>query len=93
LTGILKRDKNTFRQFGQPNAQIEDGKGSHKEGNMRQIHVRVTEDFEKAFRRFNKKVKMEGLLSEARNREHFLSPSERRRQKSAASLRRAKRAA
>ena len=48
---------------------------------MVEIIVRGTDDFESALRRFNKKVQQDGILAEARRREHFEKPSVRRKKK------------
>ncbi len=45
------------------------------------------ETFESMLRRFNKKVQAEGILSEVRKRQHFESPSVRRKKKAAAKRR------
>jgi len=39
------------------------------------------ETFESALRRFNKKIKQNGILSEVRRREHYEKPSVRRKRK------------
>ena len=49
------------------------------------------ETFESMLRRFNKKVQAEGVLSEARKRQHFESPSVRRKKKAAAKRRKSAR--
>lgn len=41
------------------------------------------EPFEVALKRFNKKVQQDGVLSEARRREHFEKPSIKRKKKEA----------
>lgn len=50
---------------------------------MTDIVVGDTEPFESALRRFNKKVQQDGVLAEARRREHFEKPSVRRKKKEA----------
>ncbi len=45
------------------------------------------ETFESMLRRFNKKVQAEGIMSEVRRRQHFESPSVRRKKKAAAKRR------
>jgi len=45
------------------------------------------ETFESMMRRFNKKVQAEGIMSEVRRRQHFESPSVRRKKKAAAKRR------
>jgi len=49
------------------------------------------ETFDSMLRRFNKKVQQEGVLSEARRREHFESPSIKRKKKAAAKRRKSSR--
>ncbi|MBI4199172.1 MAG: 30S ribosomal protein S21 [Chloroflexi bacterium] len=49
------------------------------------------ETFESMLRRFTKKVQQEGILSEARRREHFETPSVRRKKKAAAKRRKSAR--
>ncbi len=49
------------------------------------------EGFESMLKRFNKKVQQEGILSEARRREHFESPSMKRKKKAAAKRRKSAR--
>ena len=45
------------------------------------------EPFESLLRRFNKKVQQEGILAEARRREHYEKPSVKRKKKEAAKRR------
>ena len=49
------------------------------------------ETFESMLKRFNKRVQQDGILSEARRREHFESPSIRRKKKAAAKRRKSAR--
>lgn len=55
----------------------------------RLVEVRLHEDesFESLLKRFNKRVQQDGILSEARRREHFEKPSIRRKKKLAAKRR------
>ena len=56
-----------------------------------EVKVREGETFESALRRFNKKIKQNGILSEVRRREHYEKPSVRKKRKLvAAKKRRAK---
>lgn len=48
------------------------------------------ESFESLLKRFSKKVQQAGTLSEARRREHFERPSDKRRRKAAKRRRSAK---
>jgi len=49
------------------------------------------EAFESLLKRFNKRVQQEGILSEARRREHFEKPSIKRKKKEAAKRRKSAR--
>jgi len=49
--------------------------------------VGQNETFEAALRRFTKRVQQDGILAEARRREHFEKPSVRRKKKEAAKRR------
>jgi small subunit ribosomal protein S21 len=51
---------------------------------MAEIVVGDHESFESALRRFNKKVQADGILAEARRREHYEKPSVKRKKKEAA---------
>ena len=55
---------------------------------MSEIKVRENETFESALRRFNKKIKQNGVLSEVRRREHYEKPSVRRKKKLVAARKR-----
>lgn len=54
---------------------------------MTEVIVGETEPFEIALKRFNKRVQLDGILSEARRREHYEKPSVKRKRKEAARLR------
>ncbi len=51
---------------------------------MTEVVVGDNEPFEVALKRFNKKVQQEGILAEARRREHYEKPSVKRKKKEAA---------
>src|SRR5437773_10777197 len=53
-----------------------------------EVKVREGETFESALRRFNKKIKQNGILSEVRRREHYEKPSVKRKKKIAAARKR-----
>ncbi|MDA8330172.1 MAG: 30S ribosomal protein S21 [Candidatus Dormibacteria bacterium] len=60
---------------------------------MSEVKLREGESFESALRRFNKKIKQNGVLTEVRRREFYEKPSVRRKKKTmAARKRRAKQA-
>ncbi|MBI4282679.1 MAG: 30S ribosomal protein S21 [Chloroflexi bacterium] len=59
---------------------------------MSQVVVREGETFDSLLRRFNKRVQMDGILSEARRRAHFEKPSVARKRKAAAKRRKSARA-
>jgi small subunit ribosomal protein S21 len=52
-----------------------------------EVTVSENETLESALRRFNKKVQQEGILAEARRREHYEKPSISRKKKKAAKRR------
>lgn len=54
---------------------------------MSEVIVAEGEPFEVALKRFNKRVQQDGILSEARRREHYEKPSVRRKKKEQARLR------
>jgi small subunit ribosomal protein S21 len=49
-----------------------------------EVIVGDNESFEAALKRFNKKVQQDGILAEARRREHYEKPSVKRKKKEAA---------
>ena len=59
--------------------------------NLSQVVVREGETFESLLKRFNKRVQMDGVLSEARRRSHFEKPSVQRKRKAAAKRRKSAR--
>ena len=50
------------------------------------------ESFESLLKRFNRKVQQTGLLAEARRREHYEKPGDKRKRKAAAKRRKSSRA-
>ncbi len=48
---------------------------------MTKIKVRHGESLDQALRRFNKEVLKSGIIQEAKDREHYVKPSEVKRQK------------
>jgi len=55
-----------------------------------EVIVGQNETFETALKRFSKKVQQDGILAEARRREHYEKPSVRRKKKEAAKRRKSK---
>lgn len=51
---------------------------------MSEVKVGENEPFDTALRRFNRKIQQEGILAEARRREHYEKPSVKRKRKEAA---------
>ncbi|HVB62698.1 MAG: 30S ribosomal protein S21 [Ktedonobacteraceae bacterium] len=51
---------------------------------MSEVRVGENEPFDTALRRFNRKIQQEGILAEARRREHYEKPSVKRKRKEAA---------
>lgn len=54
---------------------------------LAEVIVGDNESFEGALKRFNKRVQQDGILAEARRREHYEKPSVKRKKKEAARLR------
>ncbi len=54
---------------------------------MPSVKVREGESFEKALRRFTKACEKAGILSDYRKHQHFEKPSERRKRKLKAAIR------
>ena len=57
---------------------------------LAEVIVGQSENFEAALRRFTKRVQQDGILAEARRREHFEKPSGRRKKKEVAKLRKSR---
>ncbi len=57
---------------------------------MPAVIVRDGESFEKAFKRFKKACEKAGLMSDIKKHQHFEKPSERRKRKLNAAIRRQK---
>ncbi len=57
------------------------------------VEVRLSDDesFDSLLRRFNKRVQQDGILAEARRRQHFEKPSTKRKKKEAAKRRKSAR--
>ena len=51
---------------------------------MSEVKVGDHESFETALKRFNRKIQQDGILAEARRREHYEKPSAKRKRKEAA---------
>ena len=57
---------------------------------MVEVIIGDNETFEVALKRFSKKVQQEGLLAEARRREHYEKPSVKRKKKDVARRRKSR---
>lgn len=55
---------------------------------MSEVRISEHESFETALKRFNRKIQQDGILAEARRREHYEKPSVKRKKKAAAAKRR-----
>jgi small subunit ribosomal protein S21 len=55
-----------------------------------EVIVGESETFEAALKRFSKKVQQDGILAEARRREHYEKPSVKRKKKEAARRRKSR---
>ena len=58
---------------------------------MADVRLAEGETFDSLLRRFNKRVQQDGILSEIRRRQHFESPTIRRKKKAAAKRRKSMR--
>ena len=58
---------------------------------MSEVIIRDDENFERALRRFKKKCEKAGILSDLRKHRHYEKPSERRKRKMSAALRKNRR--
>ena len=56
-----------------------------------EVRLGMEESFDSMLRRFNKRVQQDGILAEARRREHFEKPSTKRKKKEAAKRRKSAR--
>lgn len=54
---------------------------------LAEVIIGDNEPFEVALKRFNKRVQQDGILAEARRREHYEKPSVKRKKKEAARIR------
>jgi small subunit ribosomal protein S21 len=61
-----------------------------EEALLAEVIVGEHESFESALKRFTKKVQQDGILAEARRREHYEKPSIRRNKKAAAKRRKSR---
>ena len=59
---------------------------------MSEVKIGDNESFEAALKRFNRKIQQDGILAEARRREHYEKPSVKRKKKEAARKRKARKA-
>ena len=60
---------------------------------MSEITIRDSDSFEGSLKRFMRKVQQDGILSEAKRRQHYESPSMKRKRKLAARERKARKTA
>lgn len=58
-----------------------------------QVTIKEGEPFERAVKRFKKKVEAAGILKEVRRREHYLKPSIRKKEKTRVAEKRRRRSA
>lgn len=58
---------------------------------MTKVVVKEGEPFEKALKRFKKKVEASGILKDLRKREHYLKPSVKKKEKQRAAEKRRRR--
>ncbi len=68
-------------------AEIRTGRGG---SDVSEVKIGDNESFEAALKRFNRKIQQDGILAEARRREHYEKPSVKRKKKEAARKRKAR---
>lgn len=56
---------------------------------LSEVKIGENDSFETALKRFNRKIQQDGILAEARRREHYEKPSVKRKRKEAAKRRKA----
>jgi small subunit ribosomal protein S21 len=56
---------------------------------LSEVKISENDSFETALKRFNRKIQQDGILAEARRREHYEKPSVKRKRKEAARRRKA----
>ena len=66
---------------------------STEEVYLAEVIIGEHESFESALKRFTKRVQQDGILAEARRREHYEKPSIRRKKKAAAKRRKSRKQA
>ena len=64
----------------------------YREVYLAEVIIGDNESFESALKRFTKRVQQDGILAEARRREHYEKPSVRRKKKAAAKRRKSRKA-
>ena len=74
---------------GEPHATLAYAIQSRGEGkHMSEVRIRENESLESALRRFKRKTARDGILAEARKREHYKKPSVKRKKKAEAARKR-----
>ncbi len=63
---------------------IEPGTSEGGKSTMSEIHVKENESLESALKRFKRSCAKAGVIQEVKRREHYVSPSLKRKQKSEA---------
>ena len=56
---------------------------------LSEVKIGENDSFETALKRFNRKIQQDGILAEARRKEHYEKPSVKRKRKEAAKRRKA----
>ena len=70
---------------------IEPGTSEGGKSSMSEIHVKENESLESALKRFKRSCAKAGVIQEVKKREHYVSPSLKRKQKSEAARKNKKR--
>ena len=70
--------------------EIAEGRTRRGGSDVSEVKIGENESFEAALKRFNRKIQQDGILAEARRREHYEKPSVKRKKKEAARNRKAR---
>jgi small subunit ribosomal protein S21 len=79
-----------LRHFWRPR-DVQSPHGPTGEFGLSEIIIHEDENFERALKRFKKKVEKAGILSDLRKHRHYEKPSERRKRKLNAAIRKNRR--
>ena len=80
----------SLSRFAQPTA-AQPGRERGELTSMSEVIIHDDESFERALKRFKKKCEKAGILSDLRKHRHYEKPSEKRKRKASAAVRKTRR--